>query len=343
MPDKIIYIGNALSGSGSTPTTIESLGNKLAADFSVKIFSRKRNLVLRMLDVVIGIYKNRSARVVLIDTYSTLNFLMSYVASRIAKQLKIPYIPILHGGNLPDRLERREVMLMKYLDEAAEIVAPSGFLKFHFDQKHYKVHLIPNFLEIKNYKFTKREKTGCRLLYVRSFHSIYNPQMAIRVLAELKKNYSEARLCMVGPDKDGSMQICKELANELGVADSIEFTGVLSKQDWIKKSEEFDIFINTTNVDNTPVSVIEAMALGLPVVSTNVGGIPYLLTDEVDALLVEKGDVGEMVRAIHRLVEDKSLVNQLTNAARKKVENFDWKVVRNQWLGLINYVAGEDL
>jgi len=79
---------------------------------------------------------------------------------------------------------------------------------------------------------------------------------------------------MVGPDKDSSLGEAKDLAKQLGVAESVTFTGVLPKAQWHQLSEKFDIFINTTNIDNMPVSIIEAMALGLPIVSTNAGGLP---------------------------------------------------------------------
>ena len=112
--------------------------------------------------------------------------------------------------------------------------------------------------------------------------------MAIEVLKELKNTYPNAALCMVGPDKDGTQADVQQLIKRYQLHDSVEITGVLSKEDWHKKSEDFDIFINTTNVDNTPVSVIEAMALGLPVVSTNAGGLPYLINNGKDGILIEK-------------------------------------------------------
>ena len=79
--------------------------------------------------------------------------------------------------------------------------------------------------------------------------------------------------------KDGSMEACKEYAAEEKLP--VKFTGKLEKNEWIKISADAGIFINTSNIDNTPVSLMEAMALGLPVVSTNVGGIPYLIEDRV--------------------------------------------------------------
>ena len=112
----------------------------------------------------------------------------------------------------------------------------------------------------------------------------YNPIMAVRVLNVLKEKYSNSTLTMVGPDKDGTLEECRVLATDLELNGSIDFKGYMKKNDWINIAKDFDIFINTTNFDNMPVSIIEAMALGLPIVSTNVGGIPYLLENKKNAL-----------------------------------------------------------
>ena len=109
----------------------------------------------------------------------------------------------------------------------------------------------------------------------------------------------------------------------------------MTKTDWIKYAQDFDIFINTTNVDNTPVSVIEAMALGLPIVTTNVGGIPYLLEDEKEALLVPSDNVNAMKQAIISLLENPDKTKSLSQNGRKKVEKFDWEVVKKQWVEIL--------
>ncbi len=171
------------------------------------------------------------------------------------------------------------------------------------------------------------------MLYVRSFAKIYNPTLAIEVLKELKEKYPEATLCMIGPDKDGTLKEVQQLIEKYELHDSVEITGVLSKEEWHKKSEKFDIFINTTNVDNTPISVIEAMALGLPVISTNVGGLPYLIDDNKDGVLVDKEQPSLMVSQIDKTIKGNNTLLALN--ARSKIENFDWSIVRNQWLKLL--------
>ena len=199
-----------------------------------------------------------------------------------------------------------------------------------------KVTVIPNFITIGNYPFKKRSVLRPRLLWVRAFHKeVYNPEMAIRILAILSEQFEDAKLCMVGPDKDGNMETCLELAESLNVINRLKFTGQLNKSEWIQLSSEYDIFLNTSNVDNTPVSVIEAMALGLPVISTNVGGIPFLFEHEKDCLLVDKNHDVAMACAVTRLVNDPKFSLQLAHAARKKAEGFDWENVKKLWIDVI--------
>lgn len=330
---KILYLGNNLSQKSKYETTNVVLSNHLKnEDYEVLLYSNKTNKVLRLLEMIFQLLKNsRHINFVLIDTYSTYNFYYAFVTSQISRFLKIPYIPILHGGNLPHRLDSSQKLSKLIFENAHKNIAPSKYLASEFLKRGYDVQVIPNILDVKNYKLKKRAVISPKLLYVRAFAAIYNPKMAIHVLFELKKKYPLATLCMVGPDRDGSLAGVKKLVSKLGLESSVEFTGVLSKTEWHKKSEEFDVFINTTNFDNTPVSVMEVMAMGLAVVSTNAGGLPYLLDDENDALLVSKNDVNGMVNSVIKLLESNELVEKMTKNAREKVEKFDWYYVKHDW------------
>lgn len=92
-------------------------------------------------------------------------------------------------------------------------------------------------------------------------------------------------------------------------------------------------------MDNAPVTVTEAMACGLCVVSTAVGGIPYLLTHEEDALLVPPNDPEAMAAAVRRILAEPGLARRLSENARKKTEKFDWSVILPQWEALLTSVA----
>jgi len=279
---------------------------------------------------------SKASSVVLIDTYSSLAFWYAIIIALLAQLFNKPYIPILHGGKLPERLLSNPKLCRLIFNKSLINVAPSNYLKHHFNEAGYKTILIPNFIDINNYIFQKRSNIKPGLLWVRAFHQQYNPEMAVKVTAALVPAFPDIHLCMVGPDKDGSMEQCKQFAVELGVVDRIVFTGLLSKSEWIALSANYDIFINTTNIDNTPVSVIEAMALGLPVVSTDAGGMPFLIDSGVDGLLVPQGDTEAFAAAITQLLEHPDLALQLSQNARQKVELYDWEVVKNQWFEVID-------
>jgi glycosyltransferase involved in cell wall biosynthesis len=129
----------------------------------------------------------------------------------------------------------------------------------------------------------------------------------------------------------------KRIATQLHVEERIELPGKVTKAevpDWMNRA---DIFLNTTNIDNTPVSVLEAMACGLCVISTNVGGIPYLLEHEHDALLVPPDDPVAMATAVRRLLTEPGLAERLSRNARQTVEEFDWSILLPRWEALLTF------
>ncbi|MAN26662.1 MULTISPECIES: glycosyltransferase family 4 protein [Mesonia] len=333
---KILYLGNKLAKHGKTLTAIEFLAPKLQEEnYEVIAVSDKKNKVLRMFVMLSAVMlRGRYVDFLLIDTYSTANFWYAYLSAKIARKKQLPYLCILHGGDLPKRLVHSKKQSQELFGNAKMNIAPSAYLMNVFQEAGYrKLTYIPNPIDLAQYTFEKRVFTLPKLLWVRSFSEIYNPQLAILILEELKKDYPQAELCMIGPDKDGSLEKCKQLAAHKNLR--IKFTGKLSKKEWIKLSKEYNFFINTTNFDNTPISVIEAMALGLPVISTNVGGLPYLISDREDGILVEKEQVVPFVREIKALINDPMFANQLATKARQKVKQFDWKVVKEEWKAVL--------
>lgn len=329
----ILYIGNNIKSKTATVTTTSILSNLLKQEgYHIKIVSSIKIQFFRLLSMLWAILKYRNKiNYILIDTYSTRNFYYALFSSQLCRLFKLKYLPILHGGNLPTRLDNSAKLSRLIFSNSYQNIAPSNYLKTEFKKRGYNTIFIPNVLEIKNYTFLERKIYSPKLLYVRAFDKIYNPEMAIKVLNNLLETYPDALLCMIGPEKDNSLKLCKDLVRSLQLENHVEFTGMLSKPQWHKKAEDYNIFINTTNIDNTPVSVMEAMALGLPIVSTNVGGIPFLIDGRIDGLLVEKNNVNAMVNAIIEITNNKEQTRKLVSNARKKVEGFDWGIVKQLW------------
>ncbi len=333
----LIYIGNKSNNKNNTNLSSIDLLEPLLVESGYNVFSasNKKNIVARLFHMLWICMKYRNkVDYVLIDTYSTLNFYYAYFVSQLCRMLKLKYFPFLHGGNLPSRLKTSPRLSKAIFKNAYINVAPSLYTKANFDAFDYSnVLCIPNSIEIKNYPFKVRSFDKVNLLWVRSFSKIYNPLLAIKLLKALKDQNIEANLCMVGPENDGTLQKAKDLSLELNV--DVTFTGKLSKQEWISLSKDYNIFISTTNFDNMPVSVMEAMALGLPVISTNVGGMPFLIKNDVDGVLVNPNNVNEFVNAILRLTNQPKKATQLALDARKKVERFDWSIVKHKWLSVL--------
>jgi glycosyltransferase involved in cell wall biosynthesis len=161
------------------------------------------------------------------------------------------------------------------------------------------------------------------------------------VLARLTGQFPDIELVMVGPDKrDGSLQTTRKVASDLGVMDRIQWIAGVAKEEVPRHLNEGDIFLNTTDFDNTPVSVLEAMACGMCVISTNVGGLPYLVKDEEEALLVPPGDAEAMADAVRRVLIEPGLAERLSRNARARAEQCDWATIMPQWEELLRGVAG---
>lgn len=330
----LLYLGNALSKYGFTPTTVETLGERFSEDFKLTIASSTKNKILRLLDMWFHLlWLRKKVDIVLIDTYSSSAFLFAWTSARVCELLKIKYIAYLHGGDLPRRFSHSPSISSRYLKNAFKIVAPSGFLrKAVVDNFKLPVFVIPNYLDLHLYPFTPRtEIREIKLLWVRSFHQIYQPQLAIEIVSLLKKKSLPVHLTMIGPDKDGSLQKCKDLVRKLNLESNVVFTGRLTKQEWIGLSKEHNIFLNTTSVDNTPVSVMEAMALGMPVLTTKVGGIPFLFEDEHEGIMISEHTENAFVDSITELMHSSQKTNHISDSARRKAETWDWLVIRDQW------------
>ncbi|WP_010231892.1 glycosyltransferase family 4 protein [Gillisia marina] len=323
MAQSILYIGNKLSDPKANPTSHKSLVKGLQSE-GVHVYSASgmKNKYLRLADMIFTFLINFSKfKIVLIDVYSTQNFWYAIIIARFSRLFNKKYIPILHGGDLKNRFENSTYATTKLLENAYHIVSPSQYYKNEvINLGYHKVDHIPNPIFIKNYTFKKRNQFEPKLLWVRAFNEIYNPLMAIKALEIILIKYPSAELCMVGPDKDGSLETCKKYAKSKDLP--VVFTGKLKKKDWTYLASNFDIFLNTSNIDNSPLSVIEAMALGLPVITTNVGGMPYLIEHWIDGILIDKQAPEQIATWVDWILQNPDQTRQIVIRAQKKSTEF---------------------
>jgi glycosyltransferase involved in cell wall biosynthesis len=335
----LLLAGNHLSSHGGSRGPIEDLAERLAKQgYSCLCVSRYRNGLIRGADLLSATVIHRSRYDIgFVDLYSGRAFLWGEAISTALQLLGRPFVVTLHGGGLPEFARTRGDRVRRCLARASAVTAPSRYLLEQMSPYRSDIRLLPNPIDLSTHPFRHRDKAALRLVWVRAFHKIYNPQMAARAMALLP----DADLTMIGGDRgDGSLRDTVAIADKLGVADRMRFTGAVKRDQVSSYLQSADIFVNTTNYDNTPVSVIEAMACGLCVVSTSAGGVGYLIEDGVDGLLVRPDDAKSMAEAVRAVSEDPGLAARLSRNARAKVEKFDWTYVLPQWEQLLSSILG---
>lgn len=339
---RALFVGNFLSGSVSNRSVCEELSDRLMhAGWEIYRASQKSNRLARLVDMAKTTWLNRFRYdVAHIDVFSGPAFLWAETVCWILRRAGKPYALTLHGGNLPDFSLLQPERVKRLLRSAAVVTAPSRYLKTAMRAYRRDITLIPNALDTDLYAFRLREHPEPKLVWIRAFHDIYSPQLAPVIVSLLKGEFPSIQLLMVGQDKrDGSLERTKEMIKKLDVSGQVTIGPGVPKTEiplWMNKG---DIFLNTSRIDNTPVTVVEAMACGLCVVSTDAGGVPYLLSDGEDGLVVPKGNPEGMASAVRRILREPELGRRLSEKARLQSETFDWSIVLPAWESLLRGVS----
>ncbi len=344
--ERLLFVGSyAAHKAASAPsqeiaTRLEALGHH------VVLASSRPSALGKLLDTMTVIAALRPLPdVAHVDLFSGRAFFLAEIAIRLLARQKIPTIVTLHGGGLVELADHSPRRVERVLAGATRVTAPSRFLQEAMSRFRHDIELVPNPIELSRYRLIPERSTS-RLLWLRAYHKTYNPRLAVDVLNLLRDKrqgapcLDEARLTMVGPDKgDGSRRATERRVRSLGLDDVVEIRGGVDKLDVPDVLVEGDVFLNTSNVDNTPVTVIEAMASGVPVVSTDVGGTSSLLSNGELGILVPPDDPESMARAVRSTLTDRTEALDRAKRARNAVESFDWQHVLPKWRELIRATA----
>lgn len=252
----------------------------------------------------------------------------------IARLRGRPVIVNYRGGDAEVFLRRSSRLVGLSMRCAARLVVPSGFLKRVFAKHDIAADIIPNIVDLERFRplDTAPVRTAApHLVITRNLEPIYGIETAIEALALLRADgHREVILSIAGVGP--SLSSLKALADSLGVADAVHFLGRLDRDKVVGLYRDADIALNPSLVDNMPNSVLEALACGVPVVSTDVGGVPFVVEHDKTALLVPPKDAPAMKKALDRLLRDASLRERLRKEGLQHAQSFGWPVVAPQWL-----------
>jgi glycosyltransferase involved in cell wall biosynthesis len=252
----------------------------------------------------------------------------------IARALGRPVLLNYRSGEAPDHLTRSAIARAALARVDANVV-PSRFLVDVFDRFGIEATVIPNVVDPDRFSFRERHPLRPRLVCTRNFDALYNVACTLRAFQIVQARHSDATLTLVGGGR-GDREL-RSLVDTLGLR-NVTFAGRVAPDDMPAYYHANDIYVQSPRIDNMPTSVIEAFACGLPVVSTRVGGIPAIVTHDVNGLLATDDDHEELAAHVLRLLDDPPLVQRLTHAAQASSRACTWSAVRESWLAVYQRV-----
>jgi glycosyltransferase involved in cell wall biosynthesis len=269
------------------------------------------------------------ADVVHVFSASYASFLLAPLpAMLIARALGKPVVLNYRSGEAPDHLQRSAVARAAIARVDKNIV-PSRFLVDVFRGFGIDAEIIPNIVDLDRFVFRNRDPLRPRLVSTRNFDALYNMTATVRAFALVQKRWPDASLTLVGGGPQE--QQLRALVDQLGLR-QVAFVGRVRPDQIARYYAENDIYIQSPNIDNMPTSVIEAFASGLPVVSTEAGGVPAILAHRRQGLLAPLGDYEALAANVLSLLDQPEWARSLARAAYATCEACTWPSVRDQWL-----------
>lgn len=323
-----IHAGSRTDQPVSQNETLSWLFEK--SGYSVHRSSAVKSPALRTAHQIISILSWRRVDLLVVAVFSGTSFWIAELATRLGRLTGKRLVLFLHGGNLPVFGPEHRRWVESVLQRADLVLAPSDFLAETFRSWGIDVRVIPNVLAIEKYHYVERSGSRPALLWMRTFHEHYDPLMAVRVLERVSRVHPEVTMTMAGADQ-GLLEATRAEAERLGVSQRISFPGYMLEDAKRQAFASHDIFLNTNVVDNMPVSVLEAAASGLVPVATAVGGIPSLLTDGRDSILVAAGDDEAMAASVLELLGSPAQFAAMSRHARELAERSAWPAVQQKW------------
>jgi len=329
---KILLIANykpSVGGiSGQIEISLEYFNDNIN---QIDLFNTKDNILKRILMPFVLFIKGRKYDIFHIHGCSFFGFFPIVIGVMIGKLLKKKIIITYHGGELYEFINKYKTKVIYFLNKADIITVPSKYLQNILNNNSIKSKYLPNIIRDDNVYFKKREKLKPILIVTRTLDEVYNIPLSIMAFKDLKKVVPDAKLKIVG---DGKLKNeILELVKKENI-DDIEFIGRVPNSKIGEILNTADIFINPSNKDNMPLSLFEALACGLPVISTNVGGIPDYFTDGINGFLIEPNNKEQLTNKILYVLNNQAEVQKIIDNGYQTFEKLTLRNLKSEYLKL---------
>ena len=260
----------------------------------------------------------------------------------IARMRGVPVLVNYRGGEAGPFLQRQSRWVLPVLRRAQVVAVPSGFLAEVFANYGVAARIVPNVVDLALFNRVERQsKRRPRIVVTRNLEALYDNASALRAFARLRAMLPDAEMVIAGSGREKARLQAE--AGRLALSDSVRFVGRLERDEVARLYASADVMLNPSRVDNTPNSILEAWAGGVAVVSTDVGGVPWLVQRDVDALLVPPGDDLAMADALQRVLSVPDLHRRLVSAGRESAQRFSWERVQPVLMATYFELAGESV
>ncbi|MYM35015.1 glycosyltransferase [Duganella sp. FT94W] len=226
------------------------------------------------------------------------------------------------GGEAPAFLAGGATLVCFSLRRAHAVIVPSAYLARVFGEYGISAQIVPNIVNLQRFHPAHKPPGQARILIARHLEALYDHATALRAFALVRKHLPHAQLtiCGDGPERPH----LQRLAEALQLQSAVHFAGKTDNAAMPAHYQQADLALNPSLADNMPNSVLEAWASGVPVVSTNVGGVPDLIHDDTNGVLVPPADADAMARAMLAVLTDTSTARRLASAGLAAAQRCAW-------------------
>lgn len=325
---KILLICNYKPGVGGISGQVEILQRKLRNEgHTVDIFSTKGTFLWR-LGLLRRLHKRLKAYDILhIHCCSGWGFLPAVVGITVGRRIKKRIVLTYHGGGGEKFFNRHHKLVRHFLTRTDVNIVLSGFLAQVFEKHGLPFITIPNILELDDSRFRQRERLLPNYICTRAHEPLYNIPCILRAFHKVQSMRPEATLTLVGDGSEHENLV--RMAEELGLQ-NVTFTGRVANEDIYTYLDRADIMLSAPTVDNMPVSVLEAMNAGLLVISSKVGGVPYMVKNNSTGLLFDSDDSDALADKMLWALENQTVAKAITLQANKAVSSYRWENIKEQ-------------
>jgi len=321
-------ICNYKPGVGGISGQVELLQKYLRSEgHSAEIFSTKASVLRRLLLPLRLLRVAREYDVLHIHCCSGWGFLPAVVGVTVGRWLKKRLVLTYHGGGGERFFDKHPRLVHHYLTRTDANIVLSGFLAKIFDKHQIPYTIIPNILELDDKQYRLRETLYPNFICTRAHEELYNIPCILRAFQKVLTELPEASLTLVGGGSQHEALV--NMVKEMGLT-NVTFTGRVDNTEIYTHLDQADIFLSTPTVDNMPVSVLEAMNAGLLVISSRVGGVPYMIKNGANGLLFDSNDSDKLAELMLWSVENQTIAKAIIQQGHIEVKKYRWESIKDK-------------